>query len=299
VRVFVTGAGGFVGRWLQLGLTRAAHDVVATDQEVDVADPGVLGAAVASARPDAVIHLAAQSSVVDSHSQARSVYRVNFLGGRTLLAATAQHAPHARILLVGSGQTYGPASPQDPPFDEASPLRPDSPYARSKAAADLLGASWARQGLDVVRVRPFNHTGPGQSEAFVASSFARQIAEIELGQRPPRLLVGNLDAVRDFLDVEDVVDAYLKLLDPDVPASAYNVARGVGASIRELLEGLLGRAQVRPEIEVEAERLRAADARVGCARRLHAATGWRPSVSLSETLARLLEDWRVRLTAAS
>jgi GDP-4-dehydro-6-deoxy-D-mannose reductase len=276
-------------------LAREGFFVVATDQEVDVTDPERLGRAIASANPDAVVHLAALTSVADSHRKARSVYRVNFLGSRCLLRATAEHASRARVLLVGSGQVYGPAAPGGPPVDEAAPLRPDSPYARSKAAADLLGALWATRGLDVVRARPFNHTGPGQSEGFVASSFARQIAEIEAGKRRPILRVGSLDSLRDFLDVEDVVEAYVRLLDPRVPAGAYNVASSRAVSVRQLLDGLLSRTHVQPEIQVDPERVRPANASVGSALRLHRVTGWRPSVPLSDTLARLLDDWRERI----
>jgi nucleoside-diphosphate-sugar epimerase len=146
-----------------------------------------------------------------------------------------------------------------------------------------------------MRVRPFNHTGPGQSDAFVASSFARQLAEIELGRRPAVLSVGNLDSVRDFLDVDDVLDAYLALLDPRVPAGIYNVASGRGLAMRELLELLLAASGVRPAITADPSRLRRTDASVGDASRLREATGWRPRRDLGDTLKRLLDDWRRRL----
>lgn len=296
--MLITGAGGFVGGWLARRLRRSGFDVEARDRELDVTDGRALAAEIDALRPEAVVHLAALSSVVDSHAQARCVYAVNYLGGRAVLESVAHHAPGARVLLVGSGQVYGAGPPAAPPYTERDPLCPSSPYARSKAAADLLAAVWAARGLDVVRVRPFNHTGRGQSEAFVASSFARQVAEIESGRRPPVLRVGNLDSVRDFLDVEDVVIAYERLLDRSVPAAAYNVARGAGVSVRELLEIMLRQSRVRPKIEVDPARVRAGDALVGNPARLERATGWRPRFTLAETLDRLLEFWRAQLREA-
>jgi nucleoside-diphosphate-sugar epimerase len=202
------------------------------------------------------------------------------------------------VLLMGSGEAYGPADPGGPPFTEASPLRPASPFARTKAAADLLGAGLAERGLHAVRVRAFNHSGPGQSEAFVASSFAKQLVEIASGQRPGVLRVGNLDCVRDFLDVEDVVDAYLKLCDPHVPAGAYNVASGRGTRIGALLERLCELAAVSPRIEIDRARVRPTDAALGDATRLRDATGWAPRIPLDATLERLLRYWRGRISAS-
>jgi GDP-4-dehydro-6-deoxy-D-mannose reductase len=226
------------------------------------------------------------------------VYRVNFLGAHSILEAARKISPGVRLLLVGSGHVYGAADPGAPPFDERSPLRPDSPYAWSKAAADLLGGIYASRGVDVVRVRPFNHTGAGRPDQFVESSFARQIAEIEAGLRSPKIAVGNLDAVRDFLDVEDVVEAYVRLLDPKVPAGPYNVASGKGTSIRELLDALLADTSIRPEVKVEHARWRPADTSVGSEERLAKATGWAPTIPLRETLKRLLDRWREAVGAA-
>jgi GDP-4-dehydro-6-deoxy-D-mannose reductase len=295
VRVLVTGAGGFVGPRLVARLQGAGATITARDRELDVSDPARIAACLAEVRPDAIVHLAALSFVPASFGEPRAVYRVNYLGAHALLAAARQHAPDARVLLVGSGAEYGSAPPGAAPFDERAPLRPESPYARCKAAADLLGATFAAQGQDVLRVRPFNHIGPGQRDEFVAASFARQIAEIEAGRRTPRLEVGNLDSVRDFLDVDDVVDAYVRLLDRAVPAGAYNVASGRGVSIRALLAGLLRHSSVSPEIVTDRTRLRPTDQAVGDAGKLAGATGWRPVRPLDATLAGLLADWRTRL----
>jgi GDP-4-dehydro-6-deoxy-D-mannose reductase len=298
MRVFVTGAAGFVGRRLQPRLEAGGAQVIGTDLELDVGDAGRVADAVSAARPDAIVHLAAISFVPEAAGNPEAVYRVNFLGAHSVLEAARKISPRVRLLLVGSGYVYGAADPGAPPFDESSPLRPDSPYAWSKAAADLLGGVYADQGVDVVRVRPFNHTGPGRPDHFVESSFARQIAEIEAGLRPPRMAVGNLDAVRDFLDLEDVLDAYVRLLDPEVPAGVYNVASGKGTSIRDLLDLLLAESSIRPEVTVDQARWRRADSSVGSAERLEKTTGWAPKIPLRETLRRLLDGWRETVRAA-
>jgi GDP-4-dehydro-6-deoxy-D-mannose reductase len=297
VRVLVTGGAGFVGQHLAARLERAGCEVVATDRELDVADGAAVAHALARIAPAAVVHLAAQSSVALSWRDPALTYRVNFQGALSLLEAARRHAPGARLLLVGSADVYGPAAPGAPPFREDSPLRPGSPYARSKAAADLLAGSAARRGLDVLRTRAVSHAGPGQREDFALASFARQLVEMELGQREPVLRVGNLDSVRDFLDVEDVVEAYFQLLDRGVPAGVYNVASGRGAPLRSHLEALLALARVRPRIEVDPERLRPLDVSVADPARLARATGWAPRVELRETLARVLAFWRAELSA--
>ena len=298
MRVFVTGVAGFVGQRLEARLEAAGAQVIGTDMELDVADADRVADAVSAARPDAIVHLAAISFVPEADRNPQAVYRVNFLGAQSILEATRKISPGVRLLLVASGHIYGSADPGDPPFDESSPLRPDSAYSWSKTAADLLAGVYEDRGVDVVRIRPFNHTGPGRPDRFVESSFARQIAEIEAGVRPPRMAVGNLDAVRDFLDVDDVIDAYVRLLDPKVPAGPYNVASGRGISIRDLLDLLLAESSIRPEIEVDQARWRPSDSSVGSAERLEKATGWAPTIPLRETLKRLLDGWRQAVAAA-
>jgi len=298
VHALVTGSAGFVGRRLIPRLRAAGFEVAGTDLELDVADASAVASKVAELRPEAIVHLAALSSVAASRRKPELAYRVNYLGALSVLEAAARAAPEARVLLVGSAEEYGSAEPGSLPFTEAAPLRPGSPYARTKAAADLLGAKYAERGLDVVRVRPFNHAGPGQSDVFVLASFARQVAEIESRGREPVLRVGNLNSVRDFLDIEDVIEAYLRLLDRGVPAGVYNVASGNGAPLSDHLDALLALARLRPAIEVDPERLRPADFSVGDASRLREATGWEPRVPLSRTLERVLEYWREQVSAS-
>ncbi|MBW2383219.1 MAG: GDP-mannose 4,6-dehydratase [Deltaproteobacteria bacterium] len=293
MRVLVTGANGFVGRRLQRQLGEASHEVFPCDRDtVDVSDPGSVDRIVAETAPEAVIHLAAISFVPDSVRDPTLTYRVNFLGARNLIDSIERLAPGARVLLIGSGDQYAPMQPGGRPRRETDPLMPRSPYARTKAAAEQLGGLATERGLAVVRVRAFNHTGPGQEPRFVAPDFARQIAAIAAGRQAPEMRVGNLASVRDFLHVADVVDAYLRLLDPGVPSTVYNVASGRGTPIGELLEVLGELAGVEPHVEVEAARFRPADALVGDPTRLREATGWTPQHSLRDTLRELLEFWK-------
>ncbi len=299
VRALVTGASGFVGRHLVPRLRDEGYDVEATDRDLDVTDLSALGARMAALRPDVIVHLAAQSSVSSSWKSPEVTYRINYLGSRSILEATATAAPEARLLVIGSADAYGSAEPGSSPFTEASPLRPRSPYARTKAAADLLAARYAERGLDVVRVRPFNHAGPGQAPDFVLASFAKQVAEIEGQLREPVLRVGNLNSIRDFLDIGDVIDAYVSLLHRRVPADVYNVASGVGTPVGEYLHTLLALAGLHPSIEIDPERLRPADVSVGDATRLRRATGWRPRAAIARTLERTLDYWREQVRASS
>ena len=303
MRVLVTGARGLVGRRLVPRLAADGHEPLAVDRDVDVASFDAVSKAVSGHAPDAVIHLAALAFVPDSLKAPETTFRVNFLGTRHVLEAVRRHASRARVLIVSSGHVYGTSALDAPAFDESAALRPESPYARTKAAADLLARTFGERGLDVVRARPFNHTGRGRPAHFVEASLAHQIARIERGLAPPRLAVGNLDAVRDFLDVDDVVDAYLRLLEPSVAPGAYNVASGCPRSVREVLDALLALSGVRTrrecvEIVVEPDRWRPTDRAVGDATRLRRATGWQPIVPFEATLSALLEGARESVSAA-
>ena len=297
MRIWVTGAGGFVGTRLVARLSAAGHEVHASDRELDVADAARVARGLARARPQAIVHLAALSSVSETAADPWAALRVNYFGARSVLAGAVREVPHARVLLVGSAQVYGSAAPGSPAFDERAPLRPASAYAWTKASADLLGAVHARRGLDVVRVRPFNHTGPGRPDRFVEASFARQIAEIEAGLRPPRIEVGNLDAVRDFLHVDDVIDAYVRLLDRSAPPGVYNVASGAGLAVGAILAALLALSPLgaRVEVRMDRARWRPTETSVGRADRLAEKTGWAPRVPTSALWSELLDDWRRRV----
>jgi GDP-4-dehydro-6-deoxy-D-mannose reductase len=312
MRVLITGAAGFVGRHVAELLRGAGHEVWGTmrrseRREIEVGADRVLLAdveqseavdrAVAAARPQALVHLAGLSFVPDSHADPTAALRTNALGLVHVLAAVRRHSSSCRVLAVGSADAYGLIGANDLPVRESCPLRPLSPYGASKAAADLIAHQWARgYGLDVIRVRPFNHVGPGQRAVFALPNFARQIAAIERGERPARLEVGNLDVVRDFTDVRDVAAAYAALLENGARGEAYNVASGVGRSMRDAVQALTDLARVKVEISVAAERVRSVDVPVviGSAEKLRQVTGWRPRYEWSQTLADILADQRAR-----
>jgi GDP-4-dehydro-6-deoxy-D-mannose reductase len=202
------------------------------------------------------------------------------------------------VVVAGSAEIYGMASPTDMPLTEDQPFRPSNPYAVSKLAQDMFGLQYALSyGMRIVRARPFNHVGPGQSDRFVLSNFARQIAEAEAGLADPVLLVGNLDARRDFLDVRDVVRAYRLLADARFAGEAFNIASGIGRSIRDLLGLLLSRSAVDIEVRSDPARMRPSDLPVliGDASRLRDATGWTPEIPIEQSIADTLDDWRGRV----
>ncbi len=298
MRVLITGARGFVGGHLVPRLLEAGWEVTATDRELDVCDRDAVGAKLEQTLPQALVHLAAQSSLAAASADPEYAHRINYGGTLSVLEGALGCASQPRVLLIGSGEQYGSALPGAAAFSENSPLAPASAYASSKAQAEQLGTSFARKGLEVVRIRAFSHSGPGQSEAFALSSFARQIAEVEAGRREPVLRVGNLDSVRDFLDVHDVVEAYLCLLDRLVEPGIYNVARGVGSRIGDLLDGLIALSGERFSIEHSPALFRPTDVSIGDASRLRSATGWKPSVPIERMLERLLDAWRRRISAS-
>lgn len=262
----------------------------------DVLDAAAVAEAVASARPGRIVHLAGQSSAAFSFEHPVDTYRANAVGTWTLLEAAARHAPDARVLVVGSGEAYGPQPPGSRVAEDA-PFHPVSPYALSKAAADALSDAFARRtGLAVVRTRSFGHTGPGQAPVFAIPSFARQLAAIEGGRAAPVLRVGNLEVTRDLTDVRDVVAAYVALLDRGRPGGAYNVCRGEGVRLSEIVARLVAQARVGVRIERDLARLRPADLPwlVGDPGSIERDTGWRAAIPLERTLTDVLEDWRGR-----
>ena len=317
MKVLITGAAGFVaGHLIDLlreeepdaeifGITRP-HGTPAnvpgrvTVIEADLLDAAGTEAAVAMAQPDRVVHLAAQSSPQKSWDDPEETIRTNALGALNLLEAARRCRTPPRVLLVGSSEEYGLASPSEIPLRETAPLRPNTPYGVSKIAQSYLGLQYAiAHRLPVIRTRTFHHTGPGRGESFAESSFARQIAEIERGGRDPVLAVGNLDAIRDFADVRDTVRAYWMLLDGGESGEVYNVCTGRGRRIRDLLDVLLKASGVRVDVRVDEKRLRPSDmpVLVGDPEKLQRTTGWEPRFALERTLKDLLDDWRGKMRA--
>lgn len=301
-RLLITGASGFVGqamaRLLQSGRPGEGFSLVAPGQRIELRDKNNLIRALEETQPDLVIHLAAQSFVPRAFENPRETYEVNFLGTLNLLEALKASGFRGRMLYVGSGDQYGLVDADDLPIVESHPLKPRNPYAVSKAAAELLCYQWSQtEGLDIVMARPFNHIGPGQDERFALSGFARQLVEIKLGRREPRISVGDLEVTRDFTDVADVAEAYLLLLSHGQRGEVYNVCSGKEFHLGRLLDLLMTISGVRAGIVRDAARFRAAEQKrvAGCNRKLRDCTGWQPTRSIEQSLKRILEDWESKL----
>lgn len=253
---------------------------------------------IQAVQPDAVLHLAAWSDVGGSWQQPWTTYELNIHCQLNLLEALRRWSPACRTLIVTSNEVYGLLAAEDLPVNEQTPFRPNSPYGVSKVAQDIMALQyWNSHRLPTIRARSFNHIGPGQADDFVASAFARQIAEIEAGLREPVVLVGNLEAERDFTDVRDVVIAYWLAVQYGEPGGVYNVGSGCSYSARWVLDTLLGLTPAQVEVRVDAKRLRPSDvpASVCDNRRLRAATGWAPQIEAVTSLADLLDGWRTEI----
>jgi GDP-4-dehydro-6-deoxy-D-mannose reductase len=274
--VLVTGPAGFVGGHLRAELGEAFVPF-----EGDVLDPDALRAALRETQPSAVVHLAAESSVAASWEDVFRTWHVNVDGTVNVLEAVAESRPQARVLLPSTCEVYGNA--KHIPTAEDEPVAPISPYASSKAAAELACAA---SGLDVVVARATNHEGPGRDERFAVGSWARQLARFE-AEGGGKLLVGDLTAERDIVDVRDVCRAYRLLLDPAVPAGTYNVGSGSTVTMARVVELLAELARVPVTVERDESRVRPVEIpRISAdASRLRAATGWRVEIPLEQTLA--------------
>ena len=283
--VLVTGGQGFVGAHL----LRLLDDAVAP--EVDVTDQVALRAAVHELRPRAVVHLAALSQVSDSWRDPATVWQVNAVGTVNLLESVRGECDDARVLVVSTGEVYGHADVV--PTPETAEPRPLSPYAASKAAAEVAACQAGRSDLDVGVARAFQHEGPGRDDRFAVGSWTLQLAELERAGGGV-LRVGNLDVERDLTDVRDVCRAYQALLDPAVPAGVYNVASGRAVPLRDVVARLVALCRVPVTVEPDPERMRASDVPVvsGDPSKLHAATGWKPEIPLERTLSDTLESAR-------
>jgi GDP-4-dehydro-6-deoxy-D-mannose reductase len=299
MRALVIGASGFVGPHLVSHLEDCGDEVVKSDRASngpDICDADAISQHIAEIAPDVIYHLAGQSDVARSWTDIIPTYRANVEGLLNVLGA-ARAAAVPKVVAAISADVYGNVQPEQLPLGEDTPLRPVSPYAASKTAADFLclqaHLGW---GMDVVRARPFTHIGPGQSERFVASALASRIATAErdgLDEIP----VGSLDTRRDFTDVRDVVRAYRQLATSGVAGEVYNICSGVDISIQELADTLVSYASRPVRLAPDPALLRPADLAVlrGDASKLHALTGWKPEIPLTATLQDLLDDWRRRV----
>lgn len=315
MRALITGIAGFAGQYLArhllnegdhvFGLVRKGRhlddaDLSAsvTTLEADLLSRQDLATVLDQSAPDVVYHLAAQASVAASLEDPIPTFSTNVIGQATLFEAILASGALPRVLVVGSNEEYGPVPPELLPIRETAPLNPVSPYAVSKVTQDLMGAQyWATRQLPVVRTRPFTHTGPGHDDRFVTPSFARQIAEIELGLRAPVVKVGYIDGVRDFSDVRDIVRGYRLAALGGAPGDVYNLGSGRGTAVRDLLEGLLALSSVSITVEVDPTRLRPSEpsAQYADCGKITQLTGWSTQTPLEQTLRDTLEYWRRRV----
>jgi GDP-4-dehydro-6-deoxy-D-mannose reductase len=295
-RVLITGASGFAGRHLARACAAAGEDVADLSRSsglgVDLLDAAAVRAAVREAAPEVVHHLAARAHVGESWREPEAYLRENAAMTLHLLDAVRSEAPGAAVVVAASSELYGP--PAQLPVEESAPLRPQNPYAVSKASADLLAGFFAdAHGLRIIRARAFNHAGPGQEPIYAIASFARQVAAgVVAGDDPVRVVTGNPDACRDYTDVRDVARAYRALATTAEPG-VYNVCSGRTASAAELVAAL-GRAAGVEVDHVADPSLRRANEVMeirGSFARLHAVTGWEPEIPLEQTLADTVAWW--------
>ncbi|PYM23991.1 MAG: GDP-mannose 4,6-dehydratase [Candidatus Rokuibacteriota bacterium] len=317
MRILITGITGFVGSHLtEWALSRGADVIGAlrwrsntehiehlrdrlTLIQSELRELSSARDLVERARPDYIVHLAAQSFVGASWQTPAETLMTNAIGQMNLFEAIRQLGSASRFLVIGSSEEYGLVEPDELPIRETNPLRPLSPYAVSKVTQDLMGFQYFKSyGLDIVRARAFHHTGPRRSDNFSTSTFARQIAEIEAGLREPVVVAGDLKPVRDFSDVRDIVRGYWDLLERGTAGEVYNLCSGVDWTIERMLTFLISQSSV-PGIEIrtDAARLRPSDVPVlrGSYEKIERAVGWRPRIPLEQTLTDLLDYWRQRI----
>lgn len=312
MHALITGAGGFVGghlceyllrhtNWDLTGTVFGELDRTGASKprltllRMDLRARADVQALLEDIHPDYVFHLAAQSFVPTSHAAAWDTLENNVKSQLNLLEALRGSGHNTRFLVVGSNEEYGAPTPDELPQTERSPLRPNNPYAVSKIAQDFLGLQYhLAYGIPVVRVRPFNHTGPGQSSRFVVPAFASQIAHIEAGLQEPIMRVGNLSTSRDFTDVRDVVRAYHLAVTEGEAGEVYNVASGQAHSIQGLLDTLLSYSEAEIRVERDPERYRPVDVPLvyGSAAKFRQRTGWKPQIRFEQTLRDTLAYWR-------
>lgn len=312
--VLITGALGFVGRYLYGELAESGYEVWASDlaclcenaeppfdsdkvRACDVTKTEGTLTLLRELTPDAIVHLAAQSSSSKAFKHPKETFVTNALGTLNVFEGVRSACPGCTVLVVGSADAYGP-QPGETSLGEDSPFFPVSPYALSKAVQDLIGLQyWRGHGIRAFRTRSFNHTGPGQTTTFALPSFASQIAAVEAGRSEPVIEAGNLDVVRDFLDVRDVVRAYRLILERGEPGEAYNICSGKPIRMEKLLELLVSFSRTKIAVRKVQSRMRPADIPylVGDNSKLKAHTGWQPHYEIEQTLSELLTYWRARV----
>jgi GDP-4-dehydro-6-deoxy-D-mannose reductase len=311
VRALLTGITGFagghlaqllVGQGVQIfGVARNCEkNLPHLDSNIklisaDMRDAEVVETMLQRIQPDVIYHLAAQAFVPVAWQDPWSTFENNVRPQLNILQAMIRQNSNARLLVITSDQVYGPVRPEYLPVNENAPLQPNNPYGVSKVAQDIVGLQYhLSHGLDVLRVRPFNHIGPRQSPSFVTANFAKQIAEIEANLSDPVIYVGNLEAKRDFTNVQDVVRAYTLIVKHGTAGDVYNVGSGQAYSIQYMLDVLLSYSQCEINIKQDPTRMRPSDVAVIYAdnSKLQTNTGWQPVYSFEESLKQVLDYWR-------
>lgn len=316
MRVLVTGAGGFVGGHLVLALVDKGHHVIAggiQDSKLkfeknieifnfDITNYHNLDKVIGTVKPDAIIHLAAQSMVKRAWEEPAGTIAVNTIGTINLLKTVKKHVPKAKIINIGTSEEYGLTGKNGEPLEENYECLPQNPYAVSKLAAGQVALQLAKKDdLNIIHVRPFNHFGPGQQMGYAVSDFASQIAQIEKGFYPAIIRVGDLSAQRDFTDVRDVIEAYITLLERKVESGIYNVCSGKPRSIHSILDFLIQSSKIAITIQVDQDRLRPSEVPlfVGSAYKIKNAIGWEPKRNFENSLLETLEWWRLQEMVAA
>lgn len=315
--ILITGASGFVGRHVlkavrqrlpraRIVATRSTRDKPVAEAnssvQMDLEDPDSPYRVIKEIKPHAVMHLAAQAAVDAAYANPMKTWQVNVLGTLRLAEATLGMCPQSPFIFASSAEVYGLSFRSGLPLTEDAPFAPANPYACTKAAADLAIGEMALRGLHAIRLRPFNQVGPGQSDAFVVASFARQIARIAAGRQEPVISVGNLDRWRDLLDVRDAARAYAEALARATdltPGVALNLASAQPKRILDILHSLIELAGIiPPQIKADPWRTRAFDIQraQGDPTQARTVLDWSPCIEWSTTLADVLADWRIRLT---
>lgn len=308
-KVFITGIGGFAGSHLcgylstkdleifgtDLRKKGPGHTVIAKIYTVDLTDYDGVAKTLVEVKPDYIFHLAALTSPAKSFSNPYDTLENNIKAEINLLEVVKNEKIKTRILIIGSGDEYGLVKPEENPICENQPLQPTSPYAVSKITQDFLALQYTlAYKMDIVRVRPFNHIGSRQNPNFVVSAFAKQIAEIEKGSKKPEIKVGNLSAVRDFTDVQDMVEAYYLTLLKGKTGEVYNLGSGKGYKMEEILNLLLSHAHKKITIHTDQSLLRPIDnpILVCDSSKFNKLTGWSPKIALADSLGSVLDYWR-------
>ncbi len=311
MKALIIGGAGFVGGYLIRELAGAGHKVCATclpsekiDSEsctvytLDILDIDAVSAVLSEAQPDVVFHLAAQSSVALSWKRPQLTADINIKGTINVLEAIRAAEKKMKVILIGSGEEYGFIRDGACPIKESEPLRPGNVYAATKACQGMLGEIYFRAyNMDIIMVRAFNHSGPAQLPMFVISDFCRQIAEIEKGDKPAEMSVGNLSAMRDFTDVRDVVRAYRLLSEKGISGKTYNIGRGKAVAVQEILNTALSMSSREIEVKQDPARMRASDIPIiePDVSGIFSDTGWKAEISMEQTIRDTLDYWRQSL----